>query len=131
MKKGDIVTGRVIGVDFPNKGKVEVRENDELNYITVKNTIPDQLVSVRIQKKKHGKMEGCVVDILEPAACETESDCPHFGQCGGCLYRTLPYEEQLKLKESMVYHLLEKVYINQKMIWTSKRYSNRLKEVRL
>lgn len=114
MKKGDIVTGRVIGVDFPNKGKVEVRENDELNYITVKNTIPDQLVSVRIQKKKHGKMEGCVVDILEPAACETESDCPHFGQCGGCLYRTLPYEEQLKLKESMVYHLLEKVYINNK-----------------
>ena len=35
------------------------------------------------------------------------SACTHFGQCGGCTYQTLPYEEQLKLKESQVRGLLD------------------------
>ena len=34
------------------------------------------------------------------------SNCPHFGACGGCAYRDLPYGEELKLKEEQVKKLL-------------------------
>ena len=33
-------------------------------------------------------------------------DCPHFGACGGCTYRDIPYGEELRLKEEQVKKLL-------------------------
>lgn len=36
--------------------------------------------------------------------------CPHFSECGGCAYQTLPYEEQKKLKLNQVKALLDAVY---------------------
>lgn len=32
--------------------------------------------------------------------------CPHFGQCGGCVYQDIPYEDEAALKEKMVLNLL-------------------------
>lgn len=31
-----------------------------------------------------------------------EPACPHFGECGGCLFQDIPYEGQLALKQRMV-----------------------------
>ncbi|MDR2157054.1 MAG: 23S rRNA (uracil(1939)-C(5))-methyltransferase RlmD [Clostridiales Family XIII bacterium] len=36
----------------------------------------------------------------------TETPCPHADRCGGCTYQTLPYEEQLRLKNAQVLELL-------------------------
>lgn len=44
------------------------------------------------------------------------SDCKHFGMCGGCAYRDMPYDEQLKMKEETVRELL-KDYIDDDCIW--------------
>lgn len=44
------------------------------------------------------------------------SDCKHFGMCGGCAYRDIPYDEQLKMKEDTVKDLL-KDYIDDECIW--------------
>ena len=38
-----------------------------------------------------------------------EAVCPHFGLCGGCTYLSLPYPEQLKLKEEQVRRLMWEV----------------------
>ncbi len=38
-----------------------------------------------------------------------ESACPHFGDCGGCSYQTMSYEEQLRLKSEQVLDLLRPV----------------------
>lgn len=44
------------------------------------------------------------------------SDCKHFGMCGGCAYRDIPYEKQLENKENEVKELI-KDYIDDECIW--------------
>lgn len=105
MKKGDILEGVVNRVEFPNKGIVTVEGKD----IVVKNTVEGQKVSFAINKARKGKFEARLMEVMEKAENEITPDCPHFGQCGGCTYRSLPYEAQLKLKEKQLTDLLSKV----------------------
>ena len=112
MKKGQIYTGIVERVDFPNKGIVALEEEQEdgsRKKVTciVKNTIPGQRVSFIVNKLRKQKAEGRLVAVEEASALEIESPCPHFGLCGGCIYLTLPYEEQLRIKEAQVKQLLD------------------------
>lgn len=44
------------------------------------------------------------------------NDCKHFGMCGGCTYRDMPYEEQLKMKEETVKELLGD-YMDEDCVW--------------
>ena len=105
MKKGEEYIGVVVRTEFPNKGIVELEDRK----IIVKNTIPGQKIRFRIAKLKQGKGEGTLLELIEQAPQEMQSACPHFGVCGGCVYQTLPYEEQLKLKAKQVQALLEPV----------------------
>lgn len=102
MKKGQIIEGIVRRVDFPNKGIVETEEG----ICVVKNALPGQKVRCAVNKARNGKAEGRILDVLEPSALECGSPCPHFGICGSCVYLSLPYEEQLKIKEAQVRKLL-------------------------
>ncbi|MDD6571928.1 MAG: 23S rRNA (uracil(1939)-C(5))-methyltransferase RlmD [Thermoflexaceae bacterium] len=107
MKKGDIVQGYVERVEFPNKGIVRIVEEDR--NVVVKNTIPGQKLEIQINKLRKGKAEGRVVSILENSPIETENACPHFGACGGCVYQSVDYKEQLKIKEAQIKGLLDSV----------------------
>lgn len=109
MKKDDICEGRVLRTDFPNKGIVEVKNEEEEVQVTVKNALPGQIVKCVINKKKHGHLEGRLLEIVKRAPVEMESPCPHFESCGGCLYQTYPYEEQLAMKEAQVERLLRPI----------------------
>ena len=108
MKKGDVVKGTVTKLSFPNKGVAEVTGETPAN-VKVKGVLPGQEVSIRILKTKHGNPEGRLLEVLQKSPVEVDSDCPHFEVCGGCSYRTLPYEEQLRLKEQQVKELLSPV----------------------
>ena len=106
MKKGEIYEGVVERIDFPNKGIVKIEEERAV----VKNAIPGQKVQFAVNKKRGGRCEGRLLSVVEPSPLETAKDvCPHFGICGGCLYQTLPYEEQLKIKEAQVKRLMDAV----------------------
>lgn len=104
MKKGQIAEGIVERVEFPNKGIAYTADGDR---VIVKNTIPGQKVSFAVNKVRKGKAEGRLLQVVEPSALEVDSTCPHFGACGGCIYQTLPYEEQLKLKSGQVKKLMD------------------------
>lgn len=106
MKKGDILEGCVTEYQFPNKGIVQIEDQK----IIVKNGLLGQKIRFCINKKRKGKCEGRLLEVLEPSKLETRTaPCEHFGKCGGCTYQTLSYEAQLKLKETMVRDLLDKV----------------------
>ena len=113
MKKGQVLTGIVEKVDFPNKGLV----NTEEGKCVVKNVLPGQKVTFVVQKKRNGAGVGRLLKIEENAPTEVKSPCPHFGECGGCTYLSLPYEEQLKIKEAQVKKLLEGALSGQAEKW--------------
>jgi 23S rRNA (uracil1939-C5)-methyltransferase len=106
MKKGTQYIGEVIRVDFPNKGSLQI-DGEE---VIVKNTLPGQEIRFIINKVSNGRNEGKLVDILSKSPLETEEpDCIHFGPCGGCIYQTITYDTQLKIKEEQVKYLLDTV----------------------
>ena len=102
MKKGEVVTGRVTEIRFPNKGIVETPEG----RCIAANVIPGQTVEVRVTKKRRGNAEGVLLNVIEHSELEREAPCPKFGICGGCTYLSLPYETQCALKEKQVRELL-------------------------
>ena len=106
MKKGDIKEGLVQKVSFPDKGEVSFDENRKA---VVKRVLPGQEISFRIKKLRRDKCEGELLKVIKKAPGQIEADCPHFSCCGGCTYRELPYEDQLKLKQEQVLELLGKV----------------------
>ena len=106
MKKGEIYEGTIGRFDFPDKGIIELPEGK----ITVKHALPGQKVRVMINKKRGGRCEGRILEVLEHSSLESaENPCPHFGSCGGCVYQTIPYGEQLKIKEQQVKDLIDGV----------------------
>lgn len=109
MKKGQIIEGIVECVEFPNKGIVRTEDGGR---VIVKNVVPGQKVSASINKVRKGKCEGRLLEVLERSAKEQpEAACIHAGECGGCIYQTLPYAEQLAMKASQVKKLIDDVIV--------------------
>lgn len=103
MKRGDLAEGIIEHVEFPNKGIVRVDGTE----VVVKNGIPGQRVAFRINKKKAGRFEGQLTQVLEKSPLEVrDKGCSLFPLCGGCTYRTMVPEDQLKMKEDQIRDLL-------------------------
>ena len=88
MKKGEIYEAIVEKVEFPNTGMVHVGEEK----VIVKNAIPGQKIQFVINKKRKGKCEGRLLEVVEHSPIEQpDRACPHGGICGGCLYQGLVF----------------------------------------
>lgn len=59
MKKGEVLTGIVERVDFPNKGIVKTEEGSCI----VKNSLPGQEIAFAVQKVRKGKAEGRLLEV--------------------------------------------------------------------
>ena len=120
MKKDIIIEGTVKEVRFPNRGIIEYHDEksslpEGVRKIIVRNAIPGQHLKVLVYKVRKGRGEAFVKELLAPSPLETNLNaegkplCPIFRECGGCIYLTLPYEEQLKIKEQQVRDILQQV----------------------
>lgn len=108
MKKGEIYEEIIETVEFPNKGKVQV----EGKTVVVKNGIPGQKVRFMINKKKGTRLEGRLLEVLDKSPLEVrEPVCSIFPACGGCMYQTMSYEEQLNMKAAQVKKLIDEAVI--------------------
>ena len=50
-----------------------------------------------------------VLEVIKPSGARIESDCPYFPRCGGCTYRHMSYEEELRLKKQRVQDNLARI----------------------
>ena len=104
MKKGDILEGIIERVDFPNKGRVYTEDG----MVTVKNGIPGQKIRFVVHKKRKNQAEGRLLEVLEKSPIEKRDPvCSNFPACGGCMYQTMLYEDQLAMKARQVKDLLD------------------------
>ena len=71
MKKGDIFEGKVIRTEFPNKGIIDI----EGQKVIVKNALEGQVVRFSINKKKRDKIEGRLLEVIEPSPIEQPAAC--------------------------------------------------------
>lgn len=106
LKKGQILEGLVTQVDFPNKGRVSV--DGEEREVIVKNAIQGQKVRFSVNKMRKGKPREDFLRCLKNLHLKNFLHA-RFTICGRCNYQSLPYEEQLKLKENQVKKLLDEV----------------------
>jgi len=106
MKKGDMLEGQVSEFKFPNKGIVKIEEDK----VIVKNALLGQTVRFAINKKRKGKCEARLLEVVSDSPLETRKPlCEHFGPCGGCTFQKFSYEEQLNLKSQMVKEIIDEV----------------------
>lgn len=50
-----------------------------------------------------------VLEVLESSEARIKPDCPYFPRCGGCTYRHMSYEEELRLKRQRVQDNLSRI----------------------
>ena len=67
MKKGQIYTGTIETMEFPNKGIAYIDGEKAI----VKNALPGQKVEFVINKKRNGRCEGRLMKVLAPSPLET------------------------------------------------------------
>ena len=72
----------------------------------VHGTLPGERVRVREVRRRRRRVEGQVVEVLQPAPQRVEAPCPHYGPCGGCSLQHLAYDGQLAFKGRQVQEAL-------------------------
>ena len=114
MKKGEIFEGIIENIEFPNKGIVWVKDEaaEEMIRVIVKNGMPGQRVRFQINKKRKNRCEGRLLEVLQKSEKETRQPvCEEFPACGGCMYQTMSYKDQLAMKAGQVRALIEDALI--------------------
>lgn len=103
-KRKKIVEVDIIDTLFPNKSIGEY----EGKTIMFKGGIKGQRVKVLLGRKKKDYIEGKLLEVLERSPLEKNLSCSYDGECGGCTYQTLLYEDELNLKKEQVLALFER-----------------------
>ncbi len=77
--------------------------------VFVRGTVPgDRIISHVIKRSKNYAI-GIIDKIIHPSPSRIESDCPYSSGCGGCSFRHMTYDEELKYKKSRVEEALSRI----------------------
>ena len=89
------------------EGKAITRVDDMVLFVPY--CVPGDIVDIQVTRKKHSFMEGRVERIVSPSPTRCEPVCKHYGECGGCKWQILPYEEQLRYKQQLIVDNLTRI----------------------
>lgn len=70
--------------------------------VFVRGTVPQDKINAHIIKTSKNYAIGIIDEILEPSPERIESDCDVSDKCGGCSFRNMTYEEELKYKKRRI-----------------------------
>lgn len=77
--------------------------------IFVPNTLPDELVEIKLVKENKNYNEGMLIDLKKSSSKRIDPICPYFSLCGGCDLMHLSYHDQLIFKENKIKDLGHKI----------------------
>ncbi len=92
----------VLTVDGYTAEGLGVGRTEEGEAVFLPGAIAGEEVEARIVKAKKTYAYGRLERIVRPSPRRVEPDCPYFPKCGGCDFRHMTYEEELRLKARRV-----------------------------
>jgi 23S rRNA (uracil1939-C5)-methyltransferase len=98
VNKGDIIELEIESLAFGAEG---VGHFGGL-AVFVEDTVPGDVVKVRIGSMKRKFARGYVQEFVKKSPIRIAPKCRHFGSCGGCALQFIGYADQLKIKEQHV-----------------------------
>ena len=99
LKKNDVIHLNVTSATAEGSG---VGKTEDGMAVFVPLSAVGDALEVRILKVKKTYAFGKIERIVSPAATRITPDCPHFAQCGGCVWRHISYEEECRVKQQKV-----------------------------
>ncbi len=105
MKVGDIVRVEIDGMTHDGNG---VGRTDGM-VVFVTGAIEGDTVDVRVTSCKKNFSNGVVHKMISPSCDRIEPDCRFFGQCGGCDFRNVNYDAELRYKTVRVRNAFRKI----------------------
>ena len=95
----------------------------------VSGAIEGDFAEIEIEKVASGYALARAVKIIEKSPYRVEAECPHFGECGGCVFGTVDIQKENKIKQEYVRGTLRKFGIDATVASTvcpvSVRYRNK------
>ena len=97
IKKSDVITLTIQDVTIEGDGIGKY--NDAV--IFVPRTAIGDVLKVKIIKEAKNYFVGKIQEILIPSHNRISPDCNNYKNCGGCVFRHLSYDAELKIKENI------------------------------
>lgn len=104
MKKEEIVKAKIIGYGMNGEGVAK----HKTQTLFIPFTMQEEIVKAKITKTKGNVSYAQPIEILTQNPNRQTPICPHFMKCGGCNLSHIPYEQQLKIKQSSINTTLSK-----------------------
>lgn len=105
MDKNQIVILEITDITSEGNG---VGRSDGMAVFIPETAIGD-IIEARIVKVLKNYAYGKVEKIIKPSEDRIISDCSYFPKCGGCSFRHINYESELKIKEKFVYDAFTRI----------------------
>lgn len=98
MKKNDIIELKIEGITNEGCG---IGRCDGMVVFVPFSAVGD-ILEVKLLKVNKSHSYGKIESIICPSPDRIPTDCKVFGKCGGCSFRHISYEAELRAKESFV-----------------------------
>ena len=92
---------------YTSDGEGVARIDGEVIFIP--GVIAGEKCVIRIVNIGKTAAHGVLETLTEPSPHRVVPDCPYFGRCGGCNFRHMDYDEELRLKRRRVRDALERI----------------------
>lgn len=105
LKKNDLIELEITG--YTAEGSGVGRYNDLAVFVPL--AAQGDRLRVRILKTAKTYAFGKLEEILTPSPDRIAPDCAQFARCGGCVFRHIRYEAELRAKEQRVRDAIERI----------------------
>lgn len=105
FKAGQDIVLKIDSLAFGGKG---VGRTDRV-VCFVEDALPGEEVRVRVTKTKKRYLEARLLEIITPSSYRQDPPCPYFGECGGCQYQIIDYQEEQRYKTLQVKESLQRI----------------------
>jgi len=79
-----------------------ISQDEKTKPIIIPQSIVGETVCITPPHKSRKGLTSSITEIPKPSTHRIQPQCPHFSECGGCVWQHISYDHQLKIKEEKV-----------------------------